>query len=147
MGKAPSLCQNGMDVTKLTHKKMLQTLENGVRFGKWVLLENIGEVGKVLSISPLPNLKIRQTLPRSERIVCARALPWFDCHILVFECLSYLLVIDRRVGWGKRGQGVRGGGGRLAPYYQMPRARARRRFLDENPVPLNSVCSPSCTVA
>lgn len=44
MGKEPTLCPNGMDVTKLTHKKMLQTLENGVRFGKWVLLENIGEV-------------------------------------------------------------------------------------------------------
>lgn len=45
MGKDPELCPNGMDVAKLTHKKVLQTLENGVRFGKWVLLENIGEVG------------------------------------------------------------------------------------------------------
>ncbi|CAM9695326.1 unnamed protein product [Sphacelaria rigidula] len=43
MGKDQALCKSGMDVTKLTHKKMLQTLENGVRFGKWVLLENIGE--------------------------------------------------------------------------------------------------------
>ena len=45
MGKDTALCPNGMDVAKLTHKKVLQTLENGVRFGKWVLLENIGEVG------------------------------------------------------------------------------------------------------
>lgn len=45
MGKTSDLCPNGMDVTKLTHKKMLQTLENAVRFGKWVLLENVGEVG------------------------------------------------------------------------------------------------------
>lgn len=44
MGKAPDLCPNGMDVAKLTHKKVLQTLENGIRFGKWILLENIGEV-------------------------------------------------------------------------------------------------------
>ena len=35
-----------MDVAKLTQKKVLQILENGVRFGKWVLLENIGEVGE-----------------------------------------------------------------------------------------------------
>lgn len=46
MGKDTSLCPNGMDVAKLTHKKVLQTLENGVRFGKWILLENIGEVGE-----------------------------------------------------------------------------------------------------
>ena len=32
-----------MDVTKLSDKNFLRTLENGVRFGKWVLLENIGE--------------------------------------------------------------------------------------------------------
>lgn len=44
MGKDTALCPNGMDVAKLTHKKVLQTLENGIRFGKWVLLENIGEV-------------------------------------------------------------------------------------------------------
>lgn len=44
LGKDTTLCPNGMDVAKLTQKKVLQTLENGVRFGKWVLLENIGEV-------------------------------------------------------------------------------------------------------
>lgn len=46
LGKDPALCPNGMDVAKLTQKKVLQILENGVRFGKWVLLENIGEVRK-----------------------------------------------------------------------------------------------------
>merc|ERR1711871_307221 len=35
--------ENGMDVTKLTDKNFLRTLENGVRFGKWVLIENILE--------------------------------------------------------------------------------------------------------
>lgn len=35
--------ENGMDVVKLTEKNFLRTLENGVRFGKWVLLENILE--------------------------------------------------------------------------------------------------------
>merc|ERR1711871_1722227 len=35
--------ENGMDVTKLTDQNFLRTLENGVRFGKWVLLENILE--------------------------------------------------------------------------------------------------------
>jgi len=46
LGKDTTLCPNGMDVAKLTQKKVLQTLENGVRFGKWVLLENIGEVSE-----------------------------------------------------------------------------------------------------
>lgn len=44
MGKDPSFSTNGLDVTKLSDKNFLRTLENGVRFGKWVLLENIQEV-------------------------------------------------------------------------------------------------------
>jgi dynein heavy chain len=40
-GKEAAL--NGMDTVKLTDKTMLRSLENGVRLGKWVLLENIGE--------------------------------------------------------------------------------------------------------
>jgi dynein heavy chain len=43
MGKDTSFSENGIDVTKLSEKNFLRTLENGVRFGKWVLLENIGE--------------------------------------------------------------------------------------------------------
>jgi dynein heavy chain len=43
MGKDPSLCVNDIDVIKLSDKNFLRTLENGVRFGRWVLLENIGE--------------------------------------------------------------------------------------------------------
>ncbi|GMH32802.1 hypothetical protein BSKO_00636 [Bryopsis sp. KO-2023] len=35
--------QSGIDVIKLSDKDFLRTLENGVRFGKAVLLENIGE--------------------------------------------------------------------------------------------------------
>eukprot|EP00606_Chrysophyceae_sp_TOSAG23-5_P000662 GSChrysophyteH2.ASY1.ANO1.84.1 assembled CDS len=34
---------NGMDVVKQSDKNFLRTLENGVQFGRWVLLENIGE--------------------------------------------------------------------------------------------------------
>ena len=33
----------GLDVIKLSEKDMLRTLENGVRFGRAVLLENVGE--------------------------------------------------------------------------------------------------------
>ena len=33
----------GLDVIKLSDKDMLRTLENGVRFGRAVLLENVGE--------------------------------------------------------------------------------------------------------
>lgn len=43
MGKDTSLCPNDIDVIKLSDKNYLRTLENGVRFGRWVLLENIGE--------------------------------------------------------------------------------------------------------
>eukprot|EP01041_Mallomonas_annulata_P000971 gene971-1882_t len=43
MGKDPTLCPNDIDVVKLSDKNFLRTLENGVRFGRWVLLENIGE--------------------------------------------------------------------------------------------------------
>lgn len=35
---------SGLDVVKLTEKDFLRTLENGVRFGRPVLLENVGEV-------------------------------------------------------------------------------------------------------
>ncbi|KAG5177491.1 dynein heavy chain and region D6 of dynein motor-domain-containing protein [Tribonema minus] len=43
MGRDTSLCLNGMDVVKLTDKKFLQILESAVRFGRWALLENVGE--------------------------------------------------------------------------------------------------------
>ena len=43
MGKNPDFAANDIDVTKLSDKNFLRTIENGVRFGKWVLLENIGE--------------------------------------------------------------------------------------------------------
>jgi dynein heavy chain len=43
MGKDTTLCPNDIDVVKMSDKNFLRTLENGVRFGRWVLLENIGE--------------------------------------------------------------------------------------------------------
>jgi dynein heavy chain len=43
MGREDTLASNGMDVMRQSDKKFLQNLENGVRFGKWVLLENVGE--------------------------------------------------------------------------------------------------------
>jgi dynein heavy chain len=42
MGK--DLAENGMEAVKLTDKNFLRSLENGVRFGRWVVLENIFEV-------------------------------------------------------------------------------------------------------
>ena len=41
MGKEAA--ENGMETVKLTDKNFLRSLENGVRFGRWVLLENIQE--------------------------------------------------------------------------------------------------------
>jgi dynein heavy chain, axonemal len=43
MAKDKDFAENGMDVVKLTDKNFLRTLENGVQFGRWVLLENILE--------------------------------------------------------------------------------------------------------
>ena len=43
MGKDSSFCTNEIDVIKMSDKNFLRTLENGVRFGRWVLLENILE--------------------------------------------------------------------------------------------------------
>ena len=37
------LAENGMESVKLTDKNFLRSLENGVRFGRWILLENIFE--------------------------------------------------------------------------------------------------------
>jgi dynein heavy chain len=42
-GKDGANCENGMDVVKANDKNFLRALENGVRFGKWVLLENVLE--------------------------------------------------------------------------------------------------------
>lgn len=43
MSKDSTFAANGMDVVKLSDKNFLRTLENGVQFGRWVLLENILE--------------------------------------------------------------------------------------------------------
>lgn len=43
LGKDKALCDNGMDVVKQSDRNFLRCLENGIRFGKWVLLENVGE--------------------------------------------------------------------------------------------------------
>jgi dynein heavy chain len=43
MGKDPAFSINGLEAVKLTDKTFLRTLENGIRFGRWILLENIGE--------------------------------------------------------------------------------------------------------
>jgi dynein heavy chain, axonemal len=43
MGKDKTMAPNGIDVLRMTEKKFLQGLENGIRFGKWVLIEAVGE--------------------------------------------------------------------------------------------------------
>lgn len=48
MGKDPTFSLNGIDVIKLTDKNFLRTLENGIRFGRWVLLENVQARPKIV---------------------------------------------------------------------------------------------------
>ena len=50
MGKAEM--GDNMDIIKMSDKNYLRALENGVRYGKWVLMENIGEKLEA-SINPI----------------------------------------------------------------------------------------------
>jgi len=43
MGKIVTNAPNGIEVIKQGGKNLLRSLENGIRFGKWVLLETVGE--------------------------------------------------------------------------------------------------------
>jgi len=43
MGKDKSLAPNGLKILRMSDGKFLQGLENGIRFGNWVLVENVGE--------------------------------------------------------------------------------------------------------
>ena len=43
MGKDKAYAPNGIEVVKQSDRNLLRVLENGVRFGKWVLMENVGE--------------------------------------------------------------------------------------------------------
>jgi len=42
-GADKEACEAGIDVVKQSEKNFIRSLENGVRFGKWILLENVGE--------------------------------------------------------------------------------------------------------
>jgi len=58
----------GMDVVKLTDRNLLPTIENAIRFGKWVLIENILEeldpalepllLQQVVNIKGVPHVKL-----------------------------------------------------------------------------------------
>jgi len=43
MGKDKAFAPNGLDVLRMNDKKFLQGLENCIRFGRWCLVENVGE--------------------------------------------------------------------------------------------------------
>ena len=63
---------SGMDVLKLTDKNFLQGFENAVRFGKWVLLEDVGELldpaleplllQQIVNVKGVPHIKIGDSL-------------------------------------------------------------------------------------
>ena len=43
MGKNTDVVNTGLDVFKLSEGNLLRNLEIAITYGKWVLLENIGE--------------------------------------------------------------------------------------------------------
>eukprot|EP00924_Labyrinthula_sp_SR-Ha-C_P001265 maker-scaffold_7-snap-gene-19.73-mRNA-1 protein AED:0.01 eAED:0.01 QI:0/0/0/1/1/1/2/0/4142 len=65
MGKDRRLCANGLEVVKQSDKNLLRILENGIRFGRWVLLENVGEK---LDASLEPVL-LRQTFEQGNQLL------------------------------------------------------------------------------
>lgn len=58
----------GMDIVKLSDKNFLQSFENAVRFGKWVLLEDIAEtldpalepllLQQIVNVKGVPHIKL-----------------------------------------------------------------------------------------
>jgi dynein heavy chain, axonemal len=77
MGKDPSLCPNDLDVVKLTDKNFLRTLENGVRFGRWVLVENVGETLDAALDSLLAQQRFKQGGTEMIKIGDS-VIPWND---------------------------------------------------------------------
>lgn len=43
MARMAEICSTGYEVIKLSDRNFIKTLENGIRFGKWVILEDLGE--------------------------------------------------------------------------------------------------------
>ena len=75
--KQAKFAENGLDVIKLSDKTFLRTLENGVRFGKWVLLENVGEALDASLETLLLQQKFRQGGQEMIKIGDS-VIPWND---------------------------------------------------------------------
>ena len=75
MGKNKDMCANGMVIIKPTDKQYLRAVENGIRFGQWLLMENIGEA---LDASLEPVL-LKQTFKQGGQEVIRlgeNTIPW-----------------------------------------------------------------------
>jgi dynein heavy chain len=68
----------GMDIVKLSDKSFLQSFENAVRFGKWVLLEDIAEtldpalepllLQQIVNVKGVPHIKLGDnTIPYNDQ--------------------------------------------------------------------------------
>ena len=71
----------GIEVTKLTEKNYLRTLENAVRFGRWVLMENVLETLDA-SLEPL---LLQQTFVQggTKMIKIGDSTIPYECGVLV----------------------------------------------------------------
>jgi len=67
-----------MDIVKLSDKNFLQTFENAIRFGKWVLLEDVGEsldpalepllLQQIVNVKGVPHIKLGDnTIPYNDQ--------------------------------------------------------------------------------
>jgi hypothetical protein len=84
----------GLDLIKLSDKDMLRTLENGIRFGRAVLLESVGEALDA-ALEPLLLKQTFKSPSGSESIKLGDGVipyhPDFRCADVQSSCCIYLL--------------------------------------------------------
>jgi dynein heavy chain len=70
--------ESGMEIVKLSDKNFLHAFENAVRFGRWILLENVGEeldaalepllLQQIINIKGVPHIKLGEnTIPYNDQ--------------------------------------------------------------------------------
>ena len=78
MSKDLTFAANGMDAVKQSDKNFLRTLENGVQFGRWVLLENILETLD----AALEPILLQQKFKQGGQDMIKLEIMWFPTTIL-----------------------------------------------------------------
>ena len=89
----------GIEVTKLTEKNYLRTLENAVRFGRWVLMENVLETLDA-SLEPL---LLQQTFVQGGTKMIKIGDSTIPCDLRVLRCCGAFAPSTRLVSMREDG--------------------------------------------